>query len=93
MHPDIFDLCEIAGKLGARVTILSTGLLLARYAKEIIEHVDDVIVSLDGPAKGSRPHSACSRGVSSPRFRYRETHGVEGRIPDRWPLHRSANKL
>jgi hypothetical protein len=25
--------------------------LLARYAKEIIEHVDDVIVSLDGPTK------------------------------------------
>jgi Fe-coproporphyrin III synthase len=51
MHPDIFELCEIARKVGARVTILSTGVLLARYAKEIIEHVDDVIVSLDGPAK------------------------------------------
>ncbi len=51
MHPDIFELCRIARRLGARVTILSTGVLLARYAKEIIEHVDDVIVSLDGPAK------------------------------------------
>ena len=51
MHPDIFELCDIARRLGARVTILSTGLLLARYAKEIIEHVDDLIVSLDGPPK------------------------------------------
>ena len=51
MHPDIFALCDLARKLGTRVTILSTGLLLARYAMEIIEHVDDVIVSLDGPEK------------------------------------------
>lgn len=51
MPPDIFDLCEIARRLGARVTILSTGVLLARFANEIIEHVDDVIVSLDGPPK------------------------------------------
>jgi MoaA/NifB/PqqE/SkfB family radical SAM enzyme len=49
MHPDIFQLCEIAKGLGARVTMLSTGILLARYAKEIITHVDGVIVSLDGP--------------------------------------------
>ena len=51
MHPDIFALCDIARKLGARVTLLSTSLLLARYAQEIIEYVDDVIVSLDGPEK------------------------------------------
>src|SRR5580698_10584018 len=51
MHPDIFALCDLARKLGARVTILSTGLLLARYAMEIIEHADDVIVSLDGPER------------------------------------------
>jgi MoaA/NifB/PqqE/SkfB family radical SAM enzyme len=51
MHPDIFDLCRIARAVGARVSILSTGLLLARHAKEIIENVDDVIVSLDGPER------------------------------------------
>jgi len=49
MHPDIFRLCQAARAAGARVTILSTGLLLERYASEIIRHVDDVIVSLDGP--------------------------------------------
>jgi len=49
MHPDIFGLCEAARGIGARVTILSTGLLLERYAAEIIRHADDVIVSLDGP--------------------------------------------
>jgi MoaA/NifB/PqqE/SkfB family radical SAM enzyme len=49
MHPDIFRLCQAAKGAGARVTILSTGLLLERYAAEIILNVDDVIVSLDGP--------------------------------------------
>jgi radical SAM protein with 4Fe4S-binding SPASM domain len=49
MHPEIFQLCSAAKQLGARVTILSTGLLLGRYANEVIEHADDVTVSLDGP--------------------------------------------
>jgi MoaA/NifB/PqqE/SkfB family radical SAM enzyme len=49
MHPDIFRLCQSAKATGARVTMLSTGLLLERYAAEIILNVDDVIVSLDGP--------------------------------------------
>ncbi len=49
MHPNIFTLCEIARKQGARVTILTTGILLGRYASSVIDHVDDVIVSLDGP--------------------------------------------
>lgn len=51
MHPDIFRLCQIAREMGARVTILSTGLLLGRNAAEIVDHVDDVIVSMDGPEK------------------------------------------
>jgi Fe-coproporphyrin III synthase len=49
MHPDIFRLCQAAKGAGARVTILSTGLLLERYAPQIILYADDVIVSLDGP--------------------------------------------
>src|ERR1022692_5069708 len=36
---------------GIRTTILSTGLLLERNAARIAEGVDEVIVSLDGPAK------------------------------------------
>lgn len=51
MHPDIFRLCRMARKIGARVTMLSTGLLLARNAAAIVEDVDDVIVSIDGPEK------------------------------------------
>ena len=49
MHSDLFRLCATLRTLGVRLTILSTGLLLARHARRIVEHVDEVIVSLDGP--------------------------------------------
>ena len=49
MHSDLFRLCRILRGRGIHVTILSTGLLLERYAEAIVMNVDDVIVSLDGP--------------------------------------------
>jgi MoaA/NifB/PqqE/SkfB family radical SAM enzyme len=49
MHSDLFRFCGLLRARGIRTTILSTGLLLERNAQLIIEHVDDVIVSLDGP--------------------------------------------
>jgi Fe-coproporphyrin III synthase len=51
MHSDLFRLCRILRERGIRVTILSTGLLLERHAQAIVANVDDVIVSLDGPAE------------------------------------------
>ncbi len=50
MHSNLFPLCAALRSLGIRTTILSTGLLLERDAANIAEHVDDAIVSLDGPA-------------------------------------------
>jgi MoaA/NifB/PqqE/SkfB family radical SAM enzyme len=49
MHSDLFRLCAVLRPLGIRITLLSTGLLLARNARAIVEHIDEVIVSLDGP--------------------------------------------
>jgi len=49
MHPELFGLCEVIRRRGIRITLLSTGLLLDRFADSIVNHVDDVIVSLDGP--------------------------------------------
>ena len=49
MHSDLFRLCGILRERAIRVSVLSTGLLLARYAAAIAENVDDLIVSLDGP--------------------------------------------
>jgi Fe-coproporphyrin III synthase len=49
MHSDFFRLCRLLRQRNIRITVLSTGLLLKRYSQEIVEHVDDLIVSLDGP--------------------------------------------
>ena len=51
MHSDLFRLSAMLRGRGIRTTILSTGLLLERNAARIVEGADEVIVSLDGPAK------------------------------------------
>ena len=48
MHPNFFRLCEIVKSRNIKITILSTGLLLKKYASEIIAKSGEVIVSLDG---------------------------------------------
>lgn len=48
MHPNFFRLCEIVKSQKVKIVLLSTGLLLKKYASEIITIVDEVIVSLDG---------------------------------------------
>lgn len=49
MHSDLFRFCGLLRPLRIRTTVLSTGLLLERNAQRIVDHVNDVIVSLDGP--------------------------------------------
>ena len=49
MHSNMFALTRPLRDRGVRVTILSTGLLFERFAREIAEHTDSAIVSLDGP--------------------------------------------
>jgi MoaA/NifB/PqqE/SkfB family radical SAM enzyme len=51
MHSDLFRLSTLLRGRGIRTTILSTGLLLERNAARIVAGTDEVIVSLDGPAK------------------------------------------
>jgi MoaA/NifB/PqqE/SkfB family radical SAM enzyme len=48
MHSNLRLLCKALASLDARITLLSTGLLLKRDADLIVECIDDVIVSLDG---------------------------------------------
>jgi MoaA/NifB/PqqE/SkfB family radical SAM enzyme len=49
LNADLFPMAATLRELGIRVTVLSSGLLLGRFAREIVASVDDVIVSLDGP--------------------------------------------
>ena len=51
MHSDLFALCRRLRQLGIRLTVLSTGITLAANAGNLVEHVDEIIVSLDGPPR------------------------------------------
>ncbi|MBZ5542678.1 MAG: radical SAM protein [Acidobacteriia bacterium] len=50
LHSDLGALAEPLRSLGIRITLLTAGLLLERYAVQTARIIDDVIVSLDGPA-------------------------------------------
>ncbi len=49
MHSDLFRLSALLKVRNIRRTLLSTGLLLQRHAAAIVDSINDVIVSLDGP--------------------------------------------
>lgn len=49
MHSDLWRLCAMLQDRRIRITLLSSGLLLSRYAEQITRYIGDVIVSLDGP--------------------------------------------
>jgi len=49
MHSDFATLARMCRAEGVRLTVLTTGLLLDRYASTVASCMDDVIVSLDGP--------------------------------------------
>ena len=48
LHAGFFKLCELLKKEQFNITLLSTGLLLKKNATQILELVDDIIISLDG---------------------------------------------
>jgi len=49
LHSHLWDLCARLREAGIGITLLSTGLLLARDAARLVQVCDDVVVSLDGP--------------------------------------------
>jgi MoaA/NifB/PqqE/SkfB family radical SAM enzyme len=49
MNPGLFRLAAMLRTRGIRITLLSTGLLLEREAARIVDGIDELIVSLDGP--------------------------------------------
>ena len=49
LHRELWQLCDVLRSADIGITILSTGLLLARHAEELVKRCDDVVVSLDGP--------------------------------------------
>jgi MoaA/NifB/PqqE/SkfB family radical SAM enzyme len=49
LHRNLWTLCELLKARGIHIYLLSTGLLLKRWASEIAKWTDEVIVSIDGP--------------------------------------------
>lgn len=58
LHSNLWALCERLKILRIRVTLVTTGLLLARHADAMVRHGDDVVVSIDGDR---RMHDAIRR--------------------------------
>jgi MoaA/NifB/PqqE/SkfB family radical SAM enzyme len=48
LNPNFFTLCRILKEQKIKVTLLSTGLSLKKNAAEIVQWIDNLIVSLDG---------------------------------------------
>jgi MoaA/NifB/PqqE/SkfB family radical SAM enzyme len=48
LNPNFFGLCELLKNEGIKVTLLSTGLSIEKHAQQILQWVDDLILSLDG---------------------------------------------
>jgi Fe-coproporphyrin III synthase len=48
LHPNFFRLCELLQKQHIGVSLLSTGITLKQHAPQLVKHVQDIIVSLDG---------------------------------------------
>lgn len=48
LNANFFRFCEMLKKENIKVTLLSTGLLLKKNAEQLLQFVDDIIVSLDG---------------------------------------------
>ena len=49
LNQNFFRFCEILRNQNIKVSLLSTGLSLARHAEQLTELVNDIIISLDGP--------------------------------------------
>jgi Fe-coproporphyrin III synthase len=49
MHSNLISLARMCRPEGIRLTLLTAGLLLERYAENVAGWIDDVIVSIDGP--------------------------------------------
>ena len=51
LNPNFFRFCEILKSQNIKISLLSTGLTIKKNAAQLVEWVDDVIISLDGDEK------------------------------------------
>lgn len=83
LHSRFRELCELLKQCGVRITLLSTGLLLQKRADAIVNCVDEVIVSLDGPEE---THNGI-RGIPRAYQLLRDGIAAIREIHPRMPIH------
>ena len=49
LNPELAAICDLLHDLQINVTLLTTGLLLEARAALVADHIDDIILSIDGP--------------------------------------------
>jgi MoaA/NifB/PqqE/SkfB family radical SAM enzyme len=83
MHSDLAGLCDLLRAERIRLTLLTAGLSLERHASTVVQWMDDLIVSIDGPPA---IHD-CIRGVDGAfRQLHRGIEAVRGLRPS-LPIH------
>jgi MoaA/NifB/PqqE/SkfB family radical SAM enzyme len=50
LHSNLFALCARLRAEGVRISLVTTGLLVERHAADIARTVDELVISIDGPA-------------------------------------------
>jgi Fe-coproporphyrin III synthase len=81
LHSNLEGLCEFLKECGVQITLLTTGLLLAKRAEIVAKGVDEIIVSLDGP---ETVHDRVRRVKGAYRLiadGIREVRRISGRMP------------
>ena len=51
LHGNLWSLCDALRRHDIRVTLVTTGLLIAPHAHDIATNVDELVVSIDGPGE------------------------------------------
>jgi MoaA/NifB/PqqE/SkfB family radical SAM enzyme len=49
MHSNLWKFCELLRAISVKISLLTTGITLKAHAHAVVQHTDEVIVSLDGP--------------------------------------------
>lgn len=85
LHSNFELLCEFFKSCNVRITLLTTGLLLAKRAKVVAKGVDEIIISLDGPKavhdgirRVSRAYDLIRSGITVVR-RYKPAMPIQAR--------------
>ncbi len=69
LHRNLWTLCDMLRAEGIKLTLVTTGLLIDRHVDDLAARIDELVISIDGPAGSARRHSSCPRWIRPARAR------------------------